>query len=230
MLSMPERDVRVIYVEDAGCYGRNGHEDAAADAVLLARAVGRRCVQWMRADEQRLGPQGPPTLIDLQPARRDRPGARLSSQFSSPRARRATSSCSHRARHLPARPGSIRRHPQRHGDPVWLRQRADRRAPAATTPLRPSWIRSPGRLQNTFANESFMDELASAVQVDPIAFRLRYLDDPRRAEVLKRLARRSWSAAARAARDRRRRHRPRRLVREVRACIARTSVPSPRWR
>ena len=59
----------------------------------------------------------------------------------------------------------------------------------ATTPLRPSWIRSPGRLQNTFANESFMDELASAAQVDPIAFRLRYLDDPRGAEVLRRLVR-----------------------------------------
>src|SRR5207237_1405655 len=67
MLSMPERDVRVIYVEGAGCYGRNGHEDAAADAALLARAVRRPVrVQWMRADEHGWDPKGPPTLIDLQ--------------------------------------------------------------------------------------------------------------------------------------------------------------------
>jgi nicotinate dehydrogenase subunit B len=44
--------VSEVYVDDSGCYGRNGHEDAAADAALLARAAGRPVrVQWMRADE-----------------------------------------------------------------------------------------------------------------------------------------------------------------------------------
>ncbi len=67
MLSMKDTDVRAIYVEGSGCYGRNGHEDAAADAVLLARAVGRPVrVQWMRADENGWDPKGPPTLMDLQ--------------------------------------------------------------------------------------------------------------------------------------------------------------------
>jgi hypothetical protein len=41
MLAMPVEAVRAIYVEGSGCYGRNGHEDAAADAALLARAVGQ---------------------------------------------------------------------------------------------------------------------------------------------------------------------------------------------
>ena len=67
MLSMPDTNVRAIYLEGSGCYGRNGHEDAAADAVLLARAVGRPVrVQWMRADEHGWDPKGPPTLMDLQ--------------------------------------------------------------------------------------------------------------------------------------------------------------------
>jgi CO/xanthine dehydrogenase Mo-binding subunit len=67
MLALPNNNVRVIYVEGAGCYGRNGHEDAAGDAALLARAVGRPVrVQWMRADEHGWDPKGPPTLIDLQ--------------------------------------------------------------------------------------------------------------------------------------------------------------------
>jgi nicotinate dehydrogenase subunit B len=59
-----------------------------------------------------------------------------------------------------------------------------------TTPLRPSWIRTPGRMQNTFANECFIDELAAAAGADPIAFRLQYLDpaDKRGIEVLERVA------------------------------------------
>jgi CO/xanthine dehydrogenase Mo-binding subunit len=36
-----EEDARCIYIEGAGCYGRNGHEDAAGDAALLASEVGR---------------------------------------------------------------------------------------------------------------------------------------------------------------------------------------------
>jgi CO/xanthine dehydrogenase Mo-binding subunit len=41
MFSLPVEKVRCIYVEGSGCYGRNGHEDAAADAALLAKAVGK---------------------------------------------------------------------------------------------------------------------------------------------------------------------------------------------
>jgi CO/xanthine dehydrogenase Mo-binding subunit len=52
-------------------------------------------------------------------------------------------------------------------------------------------LRSPDRLQNTFANESFMDELAATVKVDPLQYRLRHLSDPRLIAVL--------NAAAKAA-------------------------------
>lgn len=52
------------------------------------------------------------------------------------------------------------------------------------TPLRPSWIRSPGRMQNTYANEAFMDELAANAGEDPVNYRLRYLTDPRGIAVL----------------------------------------------
>jgi len=60
-----------------------------------------------------------------------------------------------------------------------------------STPFRPSWIRTPGRMQNTYANECFIDELAAAAGVDPIAFRRRYLDpdDKRGLEVIERLVR-----------------------------------------
>src|SRR5262245_34378222 len=67
--SLPVENVRCIYIEGAGCYGRNGHEDAAGDAALLAKAVGRPVrVQWSRADEHGWDPKGPPTLVDLRAA------------------------------------------------------------------------------------------------------------------------------------------------------------------
>jgi len=56
----------------------------------------------------------------------------------------------------------------------------------AETPFRPSWIRTPGRMQNTFGNESFMDELAAAARTDPIEFRKRFLKDPRGIECIER--------------------------------------------
>jgi CO/xanthine dehydrogenase Mo-binding subunit len=61
-------------------------------------------------------------------------------------------------------------------------------------------------MQNTFGNESFMDELAAAVGADPLEFRLRYLNDPRGVELLKRLASfaqwQSRSSSGRASPDR----------------------------
>ena len=46
-------------------------------------------------------------------------------------------------------------------------------------PLRVSALRSLGAYLNVFAIESFMDELADAAGADPVAFRLRHLDDER---------------------------------------------------
>ena len=60
------------------------------------------------------------------------------------------------------------------------------RSPFFTGPLR-----SPSRLQNTFAHECFLDEVAAHVKADPVAYRLRHLSDPRLKEVV--------AAAAKAA-------------------------------
>ena len=55
------------------------------------------------------------------------------------------------------------------------------------TPLPAAWIRAPGRMQNTFGNESFLDEIAAATGVDPFEIRVRHLKDPRGLELLERL-------------------------------------------
>jgi nicotinate dehydrogenase subunit B len=193
MLGMPVEAVRAIYVDGSGCYGRNGHEDAAADAALLARAVGRPVrVQWMREDEHGWDPKGPPTLIDLEAAL-DASGGVIawSSKFFIPEAvvgNVALLAAQHAG--LPHEstmsPGSIQ---QNSAIPYAFPNVRVALHRLAETPFRPSWIRTPGRLQNTFANESFMDELAAAAGVDPLEFRLRYLKDPRGVELLTRLAR-----------------------------------------
>ena len=63
--------------------------------------------------------------------------------------------------------------------------------------FRSAHLRSPGRIENTFANESFVDELAFAAQADPADYRLRYLKDPRAVAVIqKALARAKWQPRA----------------------------------
>src|SRR2546423_9297494 len=55
-------------------------------------------------------------------------------------------------------------------------------------PLWTAWLRSPHRLQNTFAHESFMDEIAASLKADPIQYRLRHLSDPRLINVVNAVA------------------------------------------
>lgn len=54
----------------------------------------------------------------------------------------------------------------------------------SNSPIRVSALRSLGAMANTFANESFMDELANAAGIDPVQFRLNHLDDPRATAVV----------------------------------------------
>jgi CO/xanthine dehydrogenase Mo-binding subunit len=198
MFDMTDLNVRCIYLEGAGCYGRNGHEDAAADAALIAKEVGKPVrVQWMRADEHGWDPKGPPTLLDYRAAL-DAGGnivAWESEVFIPDRpAQIAVTLVAADLAALPkdaSHPGNIHQGlaipyalPNIKTSAHWL----------AETPFRPSWIRTPGRMQNSFGNECFLDELAAAAGVDPFEYRLRYLKDARGVELLERLRKlASWT-------------------------------------
>jgi CO/xanthine dehydrogenase Mo-binding subunit len=192
MFDMAELNVRCIYVEGSGCYGRNGHEDAAADAALIAKEVGKPVrVQWSRADEHGWDPKGPPTLLDYRGAL-DANGniAAWESDVYIPDRPVPFAGVTLVAADLaklprnPAHPGNIHQSlaipyalPNIKAQAHWL----------AETPFRPSWIRTPGRMQNTYGNECFLDELAAAAGVDPLEYRIRNLKDPRGLECLERL-------------------------------------------
>jgi CO/xanthine dehydrogenase Mo-binding subunit len=192
MFSMKIDNVRCVYVEGAGCYGRNGHEDAAADAAILATELGRPVrVQWTRQDEHGWDPKGPPTLLEHRAAL-DATGNVLAWESAvyipdRPKGFEVTLVAAELAG-MPkdtAFPGNIHQSlaipytfPNVKATAKWL----------AETPFKPSWIRTPGRMQNTYANESFIDEIAAAAGVDPVEFRLRNLKDARGAECIERCA------------------------------------------
>ena len=64
---LPREAIRLVFIEGAGCYGRNGTEDAAADASLISTIIGQPVrVQWSRADETARSPKSPPRTMDME--------------------------------------------------------------------------------------------------------------------------------------------------------------------
>ena len=182
--------MRVVYLDGSGSYGTNGADDAAADALLLSRAVGQPVrVQWMRQDEHGWDPKGPAQLHELRGAL-DANGniSAWETQMWVPDGPQGA-----RALLGPESAGMSQTHGQGAGlmtlnlDPPYpvpnLRIVSHH---LKDTPLRLSNLRAPGKIANVFAVESFADELAAAAGMDPVAFRLRGLTDPRAIEVLKR--------------------------------------------
>jgi nicotinate dehydrogenase subunit B len=193
-LGLPKDKVRLIYLEGSGCYGMNGHEDAAADAAILSRAVGRPVrVQWTREDELGWDPKGPPQLIGISAV--IAPDGRIldwRTELWIPKTTRGLPNIPLLAPeaagldHVPGlNPGLI----SQNGDPPYAADSVQVIAHwLKDAPLRPAPIRSPGKPANCFAVESFVDELAAAIGADPVEFRLRGLKDPRAIEVIKRTA------------------------------------------
>ncbi|HET9589525.1 MAG TPA: molybdopterin cofactor-binding domain-containing protein [Anaerolineales bacterium] len=192
LLNLPVENVHLIHVEGAGCYGQNGSDDAAAEAVILAQAVGRPVrVQWTRKDEFVWEPKSPAMMVEVH-AGLDRQGNVVAWDYHvwSPSHTRRPRFASQlvTAQLISGQPaprtrfsfGAERNAPTNYGFPV-------QRVTVHYVPnsfLRVSSFRSLGGSMNTFANESFIDELAAAAGVDPVEFRLRHLADPRERAVL----------------------------------------------
>jgi CO/xanthine dehydrogenase Mo-binding subunit len=193
-LGLPKEKVRMIYLEGSGCYGMNGHEDAAADAAILSRATGRPVrVQWSREDELGWDPKGPPQLLSISGAvSADGRILDWRTEMWIPKTTRGLPSIpllAPEAAGLDHVPGLNTGLISQNGDPPYSAESIQVIAHwLKDAPLRPAPIRSPGKPANCFAVESFVDELAAAAGVDPVEFRLRGLKDPRAIEVIKRTA------------------------------------------
>ena len=221
LLGLEPVRVRVIFTRGSGCYGINGADTVSYDAALLSQAAGRPVrVQLSRQDEMAWENYGFAYAID-QRAALDADGTIVAWDYESWFASRGGRPGYDRPGNVvsgwlagfepaPFAPRSAPAPAGRFNNgsnavPSYVTGcignvcggtgtvRSERvlshtiQSPFFTGPLR-----SPSRLQNTFAHESFMDELAARAKADPVAYRLRHLHDPRLRDVL--------TAAARTAR------------------------------
>jgi CO/xanthine dehydrogenase Mo-binding subunit len=204
LLGVPPADIVIHHAESAGCYGHNGADDVAVDAVLLARAAPGHPVrvQWMREEEFMWEPFSSAMVVKTRatlgndgriaswnfdiwshghssrPGRG--PGSNLLSSWylEKPLARAQTGN--------PPLPGGGS---HRNAIPIYdYPNQCVTNHLIPDPPIRTSSLRGLGSQTNVFAIESFMDELAQAAGVDPIEFRLRHLKDARARAVIEKVA------------------------------------------
>ena len=225
VLGLAVESVRVIFTRGSGCYGINGADTVSYDAALLSQAVDKPVrVQLSRQDEMAWENYGTAFVIDQRAGvdtsgaivawdyegwsptlggrpGYDRPGNVITGQLAgfetAPFAPRSPA---------PAPGGAFNNNSNAApsyvtgcvggrclGAGVVASERVlshTVRSPFFTGPLR-----SPSRLQNTFAHESFMDEIASRVKADPVAYRVRHLGDARLSHVVQEAAKAAgWEA------------------------------------
>ncbi len=225
VLGMKPQQVKVIYARGSGCYGINGADTVSYDAALLSQAVGRPVrVQLSRKDEmanenfglafvvdQRVGLDTAGNIIawdyeGWSPIRGGRPGyTQPGNQITGYLAGFPP------APFAPRTPAPPPAGPLANGSnvvPSYVTGTVDGAAGGTGTVKcermlsrvveSPFWtgpLRSPSRLQNTFAHECMMDELAAAAKADPVEYRLRHLRDPRLRAVVQAAAKAAkWQA------------------------------------
>ncbi|MFN0299768.1 MAG: molybdopterin cofactor-binding domain-containing protein [Burkholderiales bacterium] len=205
-LKTPPSNITCIHMEGAGCYGHNGADDVAYDAVLLAKAASGRPVrvQWMRDDEFMWEPFGSAMIMKMKAGLDDagnivswghelwsyphstRPG-------SGPEGANLLAAWHQASPTAPTFPNDI---PQpaggsdRNAVPLYdfPSQRISKHY-VTDAPLRTSALRTLGGYANVFAAEAFIDEAAVAAGADPVEYRLRHMKNPRARAVIEATAR-----------------------------------------
>jgi CO/xanthine dehydrogenase Mo-binding subunit len=218
LLGLPEESVHVVYRLGSGCYGLNGADTVSYDAALLSQAVGRPVrVQLSRRDEmawenfgnafvvdQRVGVDAEGRIVAWEyeawsPRLGSRPGGAHPGNVVTGSLVGFPPETFEPRSPAPAPRGGFRN--GSNAAPSYVTGCVEGRC-GGTGTVRGERVlshsvesafftgplRAPGRLQNTFAHEGLMDEVAARVGADPVAYRLRHLADPRLAECVKRAA------------------------------------------
>jgi CO/xanthine dehydrogenase Mo-binding subunit len=208
LLGLQSDNVRVVFVRGAGCYGINGADTVSYDAALLSQAVGKPVrVQLSRQDEMAWENYGFPYVID-QRVGIDADGTIIAwdheAWFASLGGRPGTSTPGNVVTGLLAGFSPAPFAPRAASDPGGRFNNGSNAAPSyvvgrvgstaggagvvaservlthtIASPFFTGPLRSPSRLQNTFAHECLIDEVAARVQADPVDYRMRHLSDQR---------------------------------------------------
>jgi nicotinate dehydrogenase subunit B len=194
LVGRPETEIDVIRMEAAGCYGRNCADDVSADAVLLSRAVGHPVrVQLTREQEHAWEPKGAAQLMDVNGGLRA-DGSVAGYDFATRYPSNGAPTLALLLTGTVAPVPDVFEMGDRTAIPPYdydaMRVVAHDMPPI----VRASWLRGVSALPNTFAHESYIDELATEAGVDPIEYRLRYLKDQRAVDLVKAVAERAgWT-------------------------------------
>jgi len=172
-LGIPEGRVRVIVPDTGSGYGGKHTNEAAVEAARLAKAAGKPVkVVWTREEEFTWAYFRPAGVIEVKAgAKKD--GTLLAWEF-----------------HNYNSGGSAIQTP-------YAVPNSRQEFHVTESPLRQGSYRALAATANHFARESHMDDLARALKLDPLAFRLQNLKDERLRAVLEAAAKRfGWGKAA----------------------------------
>lgn len=210
ILGLKREQVSVHHAHGAGCYGHNGADDAAFDAAVIALQMPNRCirVQWRRKEEFGFEPVGTAHMTRVKAVLDDagRPVDWTCEVWAGSHVQRPVfggNMLTHEA--LPNPPPAPKPNDPseaaggggtRNGIPLYdFPKKRIVHHLGLTTPVRTSSLRGLGALPNVFALECFVDELADKAGIDPVAWRLAHLSDPRARRLIETVALRcAWSS------------------------------------
>jgi nicotinate dehydrogenase subunit B len=196
ILGLPEDNVRVIWTTGPGSYGRNDADDCAMDAAILAKHIGKPVrLQYMRDQGTGWDPKAPASIHQAR-AGIDAAGNVIAYDYLSKGFSRIDVD-TNGSKPQDTLAGQMLGVALKSGDGFGVPEEsygfANKRVAWETiaplldraSPLRSAHMRDPVGPQITFASESFIDEVAAALNMDPIEFRLRYVKEPRDIAVIK---------------------------------------------
>jgi nicotinate dehydrogenase subunit B len=213
MLDVPQEKVHVKWMTGPGSYGRNDADDCAMDAAVIAKAVGKPVrLQYMREQGTGWDPKGPASIHTAKVGL-DAAGKIIAYEFTSKGFSRVDVD-TNGGKPPDTLAGQTLGVTLASGDgfgvPAESYEFPNKRLAWETipplldraSPLRSSHLRDPVGPQIHFASESFMDEVAAALDQDPVQFRLAHVKDARDTAVIKAAAEKyGWETRTSPRRD-----------------------------
>ncbi len=208
LTGVPLDKMHAKWIPGPGSYGRNDAGDAAHDAALISKIVGRPVrLQYMRHDGTAWDPKGPAGVYRAR-AGLDAQGNVVAYDFfakgfsrqdvlqieNDPKDTLAgqMTGIAPKGNILFQTPSEKYEFANKRCGWECIGPLLDR-----VSPLRTGHLRDPLGAETHFASESFIDELAHATGADPVEFRLKYLKDPRHIAIVKAAANKAgWTPRA----------------------------------